>query len=193
MYKKKPQNDPDVKLSKALSWLLRHGAASEGVKISPDGYVRLSDVLDYFKHGKGYNNLKVEHIMHIVDSNDKKRFEVKQDIDGDKEEKVWWIRATQGHSMGAVKTEELLTPIEDPTKYPVVIHGTYRQFWPAIEKEGLKRMTRLHIHFAPGHPKENGVISGMRGSCDLIIEIDMEAAMKDGIKFYISSNNVILT
>jgi 2'-phosphotransferase len=33
----------------------------------------------------------------------------------------------------------------------------------------------------------------MRSTCDIYIEIDMEAAMKDGIKFYISSNNVILT
>lgn len=54
-------------------------------------------------------------------------------------------------------------------------------------------MARNHIHFAIGMPKEEGVISGMRGSADLIIEIDMEAAMKEGIEFYISSNLVILT
>jgi 2'-phosphotransferase len=42
-------------------------------------------------------------------------------------------------------------------------------------------------------PHENGVISGMRGTCDMYIQIDMPAAIKDGIKFYISSNNVILT
>jgi len=54
-------------------------------------------------------------------------------------------------------------------------------------------MTRNHIHFAPGLPKEEGVISGMRGSCDIIIEIDLELAMKDNIKFFISTNHVILT
>ncbi len=54
-------------------------------------------------------------------------------------------------------------------------------------------MARNHIHFAPGMPTEEGVISGMRGTCDIYIQIDMEAAVKDGIKFYISSNNVILT
>jgi 2'-phosphotransferase len=42
-------------------------------------------------------------------------------------------------------------------------------------------MTRNHIHFAPGLPKEEGVISGMRQSCDVIIEIDLSAAIKDGI------------
>jgi len=54
-------------------------------------------------------------------------------------------------------------------------------------------MTRNHIHFAPGMPKEEGVVSGMRASCDIIIQIDMALAMEDGIKFYISTNNVILT
>jgi 2'-phosphotransferase len=42
-------------------------------------------------------------------------------------------------------------------------------------------------------PKEEGVVSGMRTSCDIIIEIDLASAMKDGIDFYISSNSVILT
>lgn len=54
-------------------------------------------------------------------------------------------------------------------------------------------MSRNHIHFAPGMPKDNGVVSGMRGSCDIYIEIDMFAAIKDGVSFFISSNNVILT
>lgn len=54
-------------------------------------------------------------------------------------------------------------------------------------------MSRNHIHFAPGLPQEDGVISGMRKSCDVYIYIDMVQAIKDGIDFYISSNNVILT
>lgn len=75
----------------------------------------------------------------------------------------------------------------------MVIHGTFSKFWGSIRAEGLKRMSRNHIHFAPGMPKEEGVVSGMRGSCDIIIVIDLPAAMRDGIDFYISSNNVILT
>ena len=83
--------------------------------------------------------------------------------------------------MKEVSTEDLLTKIEDPTLYPVVIHGTFSKAWPLIKPEGLKRMTRNHIHFAPGMPKEEGVVSGMRGSCDIILQIDLEAAIKDGI------------
>lgn len=44
-------------------------------------------------------------------------------------------------------------------------------------------MARNHIHFAIGMPGNNEVISGMRGSCDVVIEIDAAKAMKDGIVF----------
>lgn len=80
-----------------------------------------------------------------------------------------YIRATQGHSIKEVNSEALLTKITDPTLFPVVIHGTYNKFWGLIQADGLKRMARNHIHFAPGMPKEEGVISGMRGSCDMYI------------------------
>ncbi len=52
-------------------------------------------------------------------------------------------------------------------------------------------MGRNHIHMAKGHKGE--VISGMRGSCDIYIQIDMEKAIADGITFYISENDVILS
>lgn len=75
----------------------------------------------------------------------------------------------------------------------VVVHGTFKQFWDPISKEGLKTMTRNHIHFAIGYVGDKEVISGMRKSCDVYIEIDIIKAIKDGIDFYTSNNNVILT
>ena len=34
----------DVKASKALSWLLRHGAEKEGLVIESGGWIRLDDI-----------------------------------------------------------------------------------------------------------------------------------------------------
>lgn len=48
------------------------------------------------------------------------------------------------------------------------------------------------LDFAPGYPGGN-VISGMRATCNAFIDIDMEKAMKDGVEFYLSKNNVILS
>ena len=130
--------------------------------IESNGYVPLPEVLQYLRN-KGNKNVNEERIRKIVDTNDKKRFEILE-----KKHHVF-IRATQGHSMKCINTEDLLTKIEDASKYPVVIHGTFSKFWPLIKPEGLKRMSRIHIHFAPGMPKEEGVVSGMRGTCDVII------------------------
>lgn len=52
-------------------------------------------------------------------------------------------------------------------------------------------MNRQHIHCAKGMPGE--VISGMRESSKVVIEIDVAKAMKDGIKFFESENGVILS
>ncbi|KAH0836462.1 hypothetical protein J3R83DRAFT_8070 [Lanmaoa asiatica] len=39
------RDSPDARLSKSLSWLLRHGAEKAGLKIRQDGYARVSDVV----------------------------------------------------------------------------------------------------------------------------------------------------
>ena len=40
-----PKDSPDVRLSKTISWILRHGAKSEGLYMRPDGYVRVNDLV----------------------------------------------------------------------------------------------------------------------------------------------------
>mmetsp|Transcript_21258 Transcript_21258/g.20409 ORF Transcript_21258/g.20409 Transcript_21258/m.20409 type:complete len:114 (+) Transcript_21258:399-740(+) len=59
-------------------------------------------------------------------------------------------------------------------------------------KTGLNRMARNHIHLAIGRPGKNGVISGMRSSCEVVVEVNMVKAMNAGFPFYISTNKVIL-
>ncbi len=40
-----PRDAEDVRISKTLSWILRHGAKSEGLYMRPDGYVRVQDLV----------------------------------------------------------------------------------------------------------------------------------------------------
>eukprot|EP00455_Lapot_gusevi_P028757 TRINITY_DN3079_c0_g1_i1.p1 TRINITY_DN3079_c0_g1~~TRINITY_DN3079_c0_g1_i1.p1 ORF type:complete len:100 (-),score=24.37 TRINITY_DN3079_c0_g1_i1:152-412(-) len=42
-------------------------------------------------------------------------------------------------------------------------------------------------------PGSAEVISGMRADCDLVIYVDVAAAMAAGIKFFVSDNQVILS
>jgi len=172
-------------LSKALSWLLRHAVLKEGLQFQYDGYVFVDDVL---KHPTFVNKYTVDDIHQCVETNEKKkRFGLKIDEVTGKE----MIRAHQGHSLEEANID--MREITDPNEFPVVLHGTYTRYWSLIKDKGLSRMGRTHIHFAPGLPKESGVISGMRSSADIYIYIDMEKALKDGFKFFVSTNNVILS
>ena len=39
----------DVQISKAMSWLLRHGAKSESIKMDANGYINVADLVsEYF-------------------------------------------------------------------------------------------------------------------------------------------------
>lgn len=58
-----------------------------------------------------------------------------------------------------------------------MVHGTYYRHWDQIKQQGLSRMHRRHIHFSPGLPGDDGVISGMRSSCQIYIYIDLAKAL----------------
>jgi 2'-phosphotransferase len=46
---------------------------------------------------------------------------------------------------------------------------------------------------AIGLPGKNGVISGMRSSCEVVVEINMIKAIYSDVPFFISKNKVILS
>ncbi|KAF9186890.1 tRNA 2'-phosphotransferase 1 [Haplosporangium sp. Z 11] len=123
-----PRGDsPTVRLSKALSWLLRHNAEAQGITIRADGYVKIKDVLSHPKF-KGYTLVD---ILTVVDTNDKKRFQILEDDHGNKE----YIRAVQGHSMSKI-ADLGYEEITDATQVPLVVHGTMFSKWPLIN--GIK-------------------------------------------------------
>ncbi|KAI8614757.1 phosphotransferase KptA/Tpt1 [Chytriomyces sp. MP71] len=168
---------PDVLFSKAVSKILRHDPK---IPMRSDGFVRLDDLVKRPQ----FKNKTLADFQQLVSSNDKQRFSLAE-VDG-----VWIIKANQGHSR---QVNVALEEISDPSDIPIVIHGTYLHCWPAIQREGLNRMNRNHIHFAVGRPGESGVISGMRKTCEVLIFIDAQKAMFDGIRFFRSPNNVILS
>jgi 2'-phosphotransferase len=175
--------------SKYLAYLLRHGAVKSNLELRDDGFALLEDVLLLPRARK--LNLTFELVREIVDKNDKKRFELKE------EKGVWLIKATQGHSL-PVK-DLALKPIRSITDLPrgVAIHGTYLRSWKTIRTEGLSRMTRNHIHFSASLPDakdgSDAVVSGLRGNAEVLIYLNVASALEDGIDLFLSANNVILS
>uniref|UniRef100_K3WIU9 2'-phosphotransferase n=1 Tax=Globisporangium ultimum (strain ATCC 200006 / CBS 805.95 / DAOM BR144) TaxID=431595 RepID=K3WIU9_GLOUD len=176
---------PEVRLSKLLAFALRHGAEELKLDMRPSGYVELTQLL---RHPK-FKHTTEQEIEHVVRANEKKRFTIATDETGT----IKFIRANQGHSLQLVQDDELLTPLETPDAIDKCIHGTYIKFWESIRETGLSRMTRNHIHFTTQEVVEGDVVSGMRTDCNLLLYIDFPLALADGIKFFRSSNNVVLS
>lgn len=175
----------DVQISKALSYLLRHGAVKEGLSIDSSGYVKLSQILQS-------NRLKshkatVDDIKRIVENNDKKRFNLK-DVDGST-----YICATQGHSLKKVSNDNL-SLLKDEEFPNVLIHGTTKKnFQLIVESEGLSKMNRNHIHFTSKLVTDNESVSGLRNFSSILIYLNIDKIKKQKISFYKSLNDVYLS
>lgn len=104
-----PKDSTDVRVSKTLSWLLRHGAKEEGLAMRPDGYVEVTDLVSLVLKaisGRGVANsfhrklnnsrlrdLTLLKLQDIVKADLKNRYSLICESD------IWLIRANQGHSM----------------------------------------------------------------------------------------------
>jgi inhibitor of KinA sporulation pathway (predicted exonuclease)/RNA:NAD 2'-phosphotransferase (TPT1/KptA family) len=180
--------DPDVALSKTMAWALRHGAGELGLSMGPDGFVPLDELLRTPQmRALGASEPRVQR---VVANSAKQRFALESR--GGR----LFVRANQGHGADLgrpLDDEALLKRVERPEDAPFCAHGTNLEAWEKfIRHEGLSRMRRKHIHFA-SRPKDGGAISGMRGSADVVVHVDVAAAMRAGAAFYRSSNDVLLS
>ncbi|VUZ55452.1 unnamed protein product [Hymenolepis diminuta] len=173
----------DVTISKRLAYILRHGAIKAGIKISNDGYVYIDDLLKHRCFAQ--RGITLEKIKEIVWNDPKGRYDINRDPLNNRMR----IRALQGHSLSVDELE--LTPV-GIGEFETIVHGTYFQRWTSIKSQGLSCMRRRHIHFVMD-PEDKKVISGMRQTAEILIYVDINAAIRHGIKFYRSKNNVVLT
>jgi 2'-phosphotransferase len=176
-------------LGRLMTKILRHEAEKLKLNVRGDGYVPVNELLKL--KIKAFTGLplcshNVADVKEAVKNDNKQRFSLLE------ENGQLLIRANQGHSIKVVDSEKLLKPILSANEVPVCVHGTYRKNLESIRRTGLKRMRRLHIHFATGLPHD-GVISGMRSNCEIMIFLDVQKSLEDGMKLYLSDNNVLLT
>ncbi|GFQ83020.1 tRNA 2'-phosphotransferase 1 [Trichonephila clavata] len=173
----------DIKTSKLLSWLLRHGAESQGLKLDDAGFVDVQALLNL----KVCENISLSDIKRVVEHNDKQRFTLRYN----ENENCLLIRANQGHSL-KVNDDALLTLLTEENVPHTVYHGTFFSKLKCIREQGLNRMNRNHVHFASKLPTEDTGENKMRHNIQAVVGVDTLKAMKDGYKFYKSDNEVIL-
>ena len=149
------------------------------------GWVLWNDANGYFQ-GK----YSVEDLVMLVHHDSKGRFELRGEPSAPESLEV---RCIQGHSIREVFIDQYCEHIspENVGKYPVCVHGSYMKFWDSIRDSGLDRRARNHLHCAMDRPDK--VKSGARADADIYIYIDLERAVRDGKRFMVSSNGVILS
>ncbi|KAI5066919.1 hypothetical protein GOP47_0017447 [Adiantum capillus-veneris] len=177
-------------LGRLLTSILRHRAVDMNLEVRSDGYIVVNDLLKLpikTRTGIPLSVYTVDDILKAVERDNKQRFTLVT------EKGVLLIRANQGHSIKTIESEKLLKPILSSEEISVCVHGTLMSNLNSILKTGLKKMGRNHVHFASGLPREDGVISGMRHTSEVLIYLDAKKALQDGMKLYLSDNGVILT
>lgn len=165
----------DKTLSRFLSLILRHKPEVVGLELDNSGWVKTNELIKAVKsHGK---EIDLGKLKHIVDTNDKRRFEFNSD-----ESK---IRAAQGHS---VFVDLGLGKVQPPN---VLYHGTVGKYLDSIYFNGLKKMKRTHVHLSDNIATAKNV--GSRRGEPVILHIDSKQMFEDGCEFYLSTNGVYLT
>src|ERR1051325_6357187 len=159
-----------VRLSKFLSLVLRHDPGQLGAQ----GYVDVEELLAALVRA-GWAVTRQD-LGDLVATNAKRRFAFSSD--GMK------IRASQGHS---VEIDLGYMPRVPPA---LLHHGTARRFLPRIEREGLLKMSRQHVHLTELATAARTV--GARHGEPVVLQVDAEKMHGDGFTFYQSANGVWL-
>ena len=164
-----------VRVSKRLSYVLRHRPDSVGLSLDDAGRVGVDDLLAALvRSGMGLTRAELEA---VVTGNDKQRFAF--------DETGTRIRASQGHSVPVALGYRPELPPD------VLFHGTVRQFLPAILAEGLLPGRRHAVHLSPDVATAR-TVGGRRGE-PVILRVDAGAMVADGNSFSRSANGVWLT
>ena len=159
-----------VRVSKYMSYLLRH--KPENLKMDEHGFVDLDDLLSKLR--KRFR-IDRELILEIVERSDRKRYQ----IVGNR------IRALYGHTI-PVKLE-----LEEDKVTTVFYHGTTPDAASEILEAGLTPMKRKWVHLSPTIEIAREV--GLRRTRKpVILEVNAEAARKDGLRFYRATDKVYL-
>jgi putative RNA 2'-phosphotransferase len=164
-----------VRVSKRLSYVLRHHPDSVGLRLDEHGWVAVDDLLTALaRHGLV---LSREQLDHVVATNDKRRFAY--DPSGR------WIRASQGHS---VAVELGYRPEPPPAE---LFHGTTRELLSAVLDEGLRPGRRHAVHLSADVDTARAV--GARRGEPVVLRVDAAAMAAAGALFTRSANGVWLT
>ena len=168
------QNSQLIKISKYLSYHLRHNPGEIGLELEPGGWVAVEALLAAAQAHQF--PLTRSQLNVVVETSNKQRFSF--DSTGTR------IRANQGHS---IPIDLQLEPRCPPD---ILYHGTGHQAVESILAQGLQKRARHHVHLSPDIDTARQV--GMRHGKPVVFTIKAAEMHKNGHLFYCSHNGVWL-
>ncbi|PHR91897.1 MAG: RNA 2'-phosphotransferase [Blastopirellula sp.] len=163
------------KISKRLSYVLRHRPDSVNLDLEEGGWVFVDQLIDALNQSG--QSITLSKLELVVAENDKQRFEFSDDHSK--------IRARQGHSTDVDLGYQPAAPPE------VLFHGTATRFLESILQQGLIKGNRHHVHMSMN--KQTMLDVGQRHGKAILLSIDAKQMLTDGHEFYVTGNQVWLT
>ncbi|HIE02471.1 MAG TPA: RNA 2'-phosphotransferase [Thiotrichaceae bacterium] len=161
----------EIKISKFLSYVLRHQPESIGLSLDKNGWASVADILK-----NASLPLSLEELKQVVENNDKQRFSFNDDLS--------LIKANQGHSVKIELAFQAITPPD------TLYHGTAQHFLKSIQQQGITKGKRHHVHLSKDIQTASKV--GKRHGQLVILAIEAKTMHETGYPFYLSDNGVYL-
>ena len=161
----------NTKISKYLSYILRHKPESIGLVIDNNGWADIDELIEKTVDF----TLTRDTIETIVKESPKQRFIINQNK----------IKANQGHSINI----DLGLNTSTPPGY--LYHGTATRFLESILRDGLIPKERQHVHLSSDVQTAKKV--GQRHGKPIVLKVDALLMSKQGYSFFVSNNGVWLT
>ena len=164
-----------VRLSKKLSFVLRHQPERIGISLDQFGRVDLQELIQKFN--QHYQTpIDTKKIAQISAQSNKQRFAIEGNT----------IRALYGHSIP-------VKPLAKKSQPPMFLyHGTSHLAAGLIMQDGLKKMERSFVHLSADF--QNAKQVGQRHDPHpVILKIKAQQAASAGILFYPTKSGVWLT
>lgn len=164
-----------LKLSKEVSYSLRHAPWEYELELDSDGWVSIFQLIESMKENVQWRNLTGSDLVNMIKSSDKKRHEI---LEGK-------IRALYGHS---TPNKINMIPMEPPL---ILYHGTGQRFMESIKEHGLLPKSRQYVHLSID--KDTAIkVAKRHDDNPILLVINSRKAWQDGIKFYYGNDKVWL-
>lgn len=164
-----------MKLSKELSYALRHAPWEYELELDEEGCVEIPQLLVALHESPGWRNVTEEDLEKMIAGSEKKRHEMS----------AGRIRALYGHSI----PQKITKIAAEPPRW--LYHGTPGRAVASIMEHGLQPRQRQYVHLSADIDTARQV-GQRRDNQPVILRVQAEQAAREGVLFYHGNDNIWL-